>query len=64
MEKEILSFLGKIRKRREKIHGEGLLENSRFERELKRVECSINYEGDIKKKGPTQGKGNQSAVAQ
>ena len=64
LEKEILSFLGKIRKRREKIHGEGLLENSRFERELKRLECSINYEKDIKKKGPTQGRGNQSAVAQ
>ena len=64
LEKEILSFLGKIRKMREKIHGKGLLENSRFERELKRLECSINYEGDIKKKGPTQGRGNQSAVVQ
>ena len=48
----------------EKIHSKGLLENSRFEREPKRLECSINYEGDIKKKGPTQGRGNQSAVAQ
>ena len=59
-----MSFLGKIRKMREKIHNKGLLENPRFERELKRVECSINYEEDIKKKGPTQGRGNQSAVAQ
>ena len=58
LEKEILSFLGKIKKRREKIHSQGLLENSRFERELKRLECSINYEGDIKKKGPIQGRGN------
>ncbi|KAL6328051.1 hypothetical protein AAG906_033319 [Vitis piasezkii] len=47
-------FLGKIRKRREKIVGKGLLETSRFERELKRLECSVNYEGDTKKKGPTQ----------
>ena len=47
-----MSFLGKIRKKREKIHSKGLLENSRFEREFKRLECSINYEGDIKKKDP------------
>ena len=52
LEKEILSFLGKIRKKREKIHSKSLLENSRFEREFKRLECSINYEGDIKKKDP------------
>ena len=64
LEKEILSFLGKIRKRREKILGKGLLKTSRFERELKRLECSVNYEGDTKKKGPTQGRGNQSAVVQ
>ena len=59
MEKEILSFLGKIRKRKEKIVGKGLLEVSRFERELKRLECSVNYEGESKKKGPMQGRGNQ-----
>ncbi|RVW26986.1 putative ribonuclease H protein [Vitis vinifera] len=45
LEKEILSFLGRIRKRREKIVGKGLLEASRFEREIKRLECSVNYEG-------------------
>ncbi|RVX06636.1 hypothetical protein CK203_029579 [Vitis vinifera] len=47
------------RKRREKIHSKGLLEKSRFERELKRLECSVNYEGDGKKKGSIQGKGMQ-----
>ncbi|RVX12167.1 hypothetical protein CK203_010783 [Vitis vinifera] len=36
LEKEILSFLIKIRKRREKIHNKDLLEKSKFERELKR----------------------------
>ena len=51
LEKEILNFLSKIRKRREMIHSKGLLEKSRFERELKRLECSVNYEGDSKKKG-------------
>ncbi|WKA08105.1 hypothetical protein VitviT2T_025854 [Vitis vinifera] len=59
MEKEILNFLSKIRKRMEKIHSKGLLEKSRFERELKRLECSVNYEGDSKKKGSIQGKGMQ-----
>ena len=64
LEKEILSFLGKIRKRKEKIIRKGLLESSRFERELKRLECSINYEGESKKKGPIQGRGNQNASVQ
>ena len=64
LEKEILSFLGKIRKRKEKIVGKGLLEVSRFERELKRLECSVNYEGESKKKGPMQGRGNQKVSAQ
>ena len=58
LEKETLSFLVKIRKMREMIHSKGLLEKSKFERELKRLECSINYEGDFKKKGPLQGRGS------
>ncbi|RVW55071.1 LINE-1 reverse transcriptase-like [Vitis vinifera] len=45
LEKEIMDFLGKIRKRRERIHNKSLLEKSKFERELRRLECSINYEG-------------------
>ena len=50
VEKDILEFLVKIRKRRERVHSKTLLEKSRFERELKRLECSINYEGGKKKK--------------
>ncbi|RVW88421.1 hypothetical protein CK203_043840 [Vitis vinifera] len=64
LEKEILSFLIKIRKRREKIHNKELLEKSKFERELKRLECSVNYEGGNRQKGPSQGTGNQLIVAQ
>ncbi|XP_059598518.1 uncharacterized protein LOC104881377 isoform X2 [Vitis vinifera] len=37
MEKEILNFLTKIRKRLEKIHSKELLEKSKFERELRRL---------------------------
>ena len=60
LEKDILDFMVKIRKRREKVHSESLLENSKFERELKRLECSINYEGGRKQKGIVQGRGGQS----
>ena len=40
-----MDFLVKIRKRRERVHSKTLLEKSKFERELKRLECSITYEG-------------------
>ena len=63
LEKEILNFLIKIRKRREKIHSKELLEKSKFERELKRLECSVNYEGGNKQKGSVQGKGSQIVIA-
>ncbi|RVW19870.1 hypothetical protein CK203_110851 [Vitis vinifera] len=43
------------RKRREKIHIKELLEKSKFERELKRLECSVNYEGGSKQKGDVGG---------
>ena len=52
-------FYIKIRKRRERIHSKGLLEKSKIERELKRLECSINYEGGKKQKCPMQGRGCQ-----
>ena len=64
LEKEILSFLVKIRKRRERIHSKGLLEKSKFERELKGLECSIDYEGEKKKKCSLQGRGCQLAEVQ
>ena len=48
LEKDILELLVKIRKRRERVHSKTLLEKSKFERELKRLECSINYEGGRK----------------
>ena len=64
LEREILNFLTKIRKRKEKIHSKDLLEKSKFERELKRLECSVNYEGGNKQKDLSQGKGNQLIVAQ
>ena len=59
LEKDILDFLVKIRKRRESIHNKTLLEKSKFERELKRLECSINYERGKKQKFGLQRRGCQ-----
>ena len=59
LEKDILEFMVKIRKRRERIHSKAMLEKSKFERELRRLECSVNYEGGKKKKGTVQGRGCQ-----
>ena len=57
-----MNFLVKIRKRREKIHSKELMEKSKFERELKRLECSVNYEKGGKQRSLLQGKGDQLAV--
>ncbi|KAL6345965.1 hypothetical protein AAG906_025245 [Vitis piasezkii] len=59
LEKDILDFLVKIRKRREKVHSKILLDKSKFERELKRLECSINYERGKKLKNGMQERGDQ-----
>ena len=59
LEKEILNFLAKIRKRRKKIYSRGALEKTKFERELKRLECSINYEGGSKQRSSLQDRGCQ-----
>ncbi|RVW77398.1 hypothetical protein CK203_048084 [Vitis vinifera] len=58
LEREILDFLSKIRKRREMIHSKGLLEKSKFERELKRLECSVKYKGKDKKNNHLKGWGD------
>ena len=43
LEKDILEFLAKIRRMGERVHIKTIMEKSRFERELKRLECLINY---------------------
>ena len=62
LEKEILGFLIKIRKRWERINNKGMLEKSKFERELKRLECSINYKGNVKKNSHLTGRGGQLTI--
>ena len=44
---------------RERVHSKVLLDKSKFERELKRLECSINYEGGKKQKSGTQERGTR-----
>ena len=62
LEKEILDFLSKIRKRRERIHSKGMLEKSKFERELKRLECSVKYKGSVKKNSHLKSRGGQLMI--
>ncbi|RVW15738.1 putative ribonuclease H protein [Vitis vinifera] len=50
LEEEILSFLGKIRKRKEKIVGKGLLEVSRFERSLRDWSALLTMRGNLRRK--------------
>ncbi|RVX19057.1 hypothetical protein CK203_007024 [Vitis vinifera] len=64
LEKDILEFLVKIRKRREKVHSKILPVKSKFERELKRLECSINYERGKKLRNGMQARGDQMLVIQ
>ena len=59
LEREILDFLSKIRKRRERIHSKGLLEKTKFERELKRLEGSVKYKGKEKKNNLLKSRGGQ-----
>ena len=47
MEKEILEFFRNLDTKREKILTKELSENSKFERELKRLHFSINYEREF-----------------
>ncbi|KAL6328022.1 hypothetical protein AAG906_033289 [Vitis piasezkii] len=60
---KIHHFLG-FSVRKERIHDKVLLEKSKFERELKRLECSVNYEKGRKQKDPPKGKGCQLTVLQ
>ena len=47
MEKEILEFFRNLDTKREKILTKELSENSKFERELKRLHFAINYEREF-----------------
>ena len=59
LEREILDFLSNIRKRREMIHSKRLLEKTKFERELERLECSVKYKGKDKKNSHLKSRGGQ-----
>ncbi|RVW14627.1 LINE-1 reverse transcriptase-like [Vitis vinifera] len=59
LEREILDFLSKIRKRRERIHSKGLLEKSKFEGAQK-VGMLSQYKGNDKKNSHLKSRGDNS----
>ena len=54
-EEEILNMLQRIKNRREKSKKRVCPVSTRFEQELKKLECSINYNGGKKKSGLYKG---------
>ena len=64
MEKFILKFFQELPGRREKIISKDLVEKSRFERELKRLEFSINYEKGSSSRYTVMSAGGKRVVCQ
>ena len=51
VEGEILKLLLRLKNRRDQGKNRGTLGTTRFDREVKKLECSINYDGVSKKNG-------------
>ena len=51
VEGEILKLLLRLKNRKDQGKKRGILGMTRFEREVKKLECSINYDGVSKKNG-------------
>ena len=51
VEGEILKLLLRLKTRRDQGKKKGILGMSRFDREVKKLECLINYDGESRKKG-------------
>ena len=51
VEGEILKLLLRLKTRRDQGKKKGTLGLTRFDREVKKLECSINYDGESRKKG-------------
>ena len=57
-ESEILGLLSKIVARQHQVENKGAISKSRCERELKKLECTINYEGRSQIKGGDKERGS------
>ena len=60
MEKETIKFFHNLRTKREKIPTKEMSENSKFERELKRLHFAINYERGSSSRGKANFGGGKS----
>lgn len=60
VEGEILKLLVKLKTRRDQGKKKGTLGLTRFDREVKKLECSINYDGESRKKGSVRRGGDRA----
>ena len=59
VEGEILKLLLRLKNRKDQGKKRGILGMTRFEREVKKLECSINYDGVSKKNGSNKKGGDK-----
>ena len=59
-ELDIMFFFQEIQNKKEKILGKGTVENTRFVRELKRLQFYVNYEKGSSLKGKSRNEGSKS----
>ena len=57
---EILKLLLRLKTRRDQGKKKGISRMSRFDREVKKLEWSINYEGESRKKGSDRRNGDRT----
>ena len=57
-ESEILGLLSKIVARQNQVVNKGAISKSRCERELKKLVCTVNYEGRSQIKGENKERGS------
>ena len=59
-EGEILKLLRRLKTKRDQCKKKGTLGMTRFDREVKKLECSINYDGESRKKGSDKRGGDRA----
>ena len=57
---EILKSLLRLKTRKDQGNKKGTLGLTRFDREVKKLECSINYNGESRKKGSDRRGGDKA----
>ena len=60
VEGEILKLLLRLKTKRDQCKKKGIPGMSRFDREVKKLECSINYDGESRKKGLDRKSGDKA----